>query len=333
MSAPAPRYSFHDLHPPRQSFLEEALYGLSRAQKALPPKYFYDDAGSALFEAICGLPEYYPTRSEMAIMEQHAGDMARSLAGYATLIEYGSGSGRKTRVLLEALRPAVYVPIDISQEQLARSAYRTAEAFPMLRVLAVCADYTQPIDLPDTKLPAGSRRAIYFSGSSIGNFTPAEAQGFLARAIRLAGPGGAMLIGVDLKKDPAILHAAYNDAQGITAAFNLNVLQRMNRELGADFDLNAFEHRAFYNAEAGRIEMHLMSKREQQVKLGQGTFSFRSGETIHTENSYKYSIAEFQALARVSGFVPEHYWLDPLRLFSVHHLTIPASALLVCHGR
>lgn len=324
MSAPAPRYSFHDLHPAPQSFLEDALNGLARAQKALPPKYFYDDAGSALFESICGLPEYYPTRAEMAIMEHHAADMARCLAGCTTLIEYGSGSGRKTRVLLDALRPAVYVPIDISQEQLARSAYRTAEAFPALRVIAVCADYTQHIDLPDADVPAGSRRAIYFSGSSIGNFTPEEAQAFLSRARRLAGPGGAMLIGVDLKKDLAILHAAYNDAQGITAAFNLNVLQRMNRELGADFDLNAFAHRAFYDTEAGRIEMHLAAKREQQVRIRQETFSFRSGETIHTENSYKYSIAEFQALARASGFLPERYWLDPSRLFSVHHLTVPA---------
>ncbi|HSQ04807.1 MAG TPA: L-histidine N(alpha)-methyltransferase, partial [Burkholderiales bacterium] len=185
------------------------------------------------------------------------------------------------------------------------------------------ADYTQPIELPDADIPRAERRAIYFSGSSIGNFTPDEAERFLSHATQLAGAGGAMLIGVDLKKDPAVLHAAYNDEQGITAAFNLNLLQRMNRELGANFDIAQFAHRAFYSTEAGRIEMHLASRREQEVKLAQRTFAFRAAETIHTENSYKYSIGEFQELARRAGFRPEHYWLDAFQRFSVHYLTVP----------
>jgi len=323
MASPNARYSFHDLQPAIESFLQEVVKGLSQQQKTIPPKYFYDHAGSALFEEICRLPEYYPTRAEMAIMEAHAADMAQRLSKCTTLIEYGSGSGRKTRVLLEALQPTVYVPIDISAEQLARSAYQTAEAFPTLRVMALCADYTQPIDLPDTGLARTERHAIYFSGSSIGNFTPDEARRFLSHAVQLAGAGGAMLIGVDLKKDPAILHAAYNDQQGITAAFNLNLLQRMNHELGTNFNIAQFAHRAFYNAEAGRIEMHLVSRQEQEVKLAQHVFAFRAGETIHTENSYKYSIGEFQELARGAGFRPEYYWLDALQRFAVHYLIAP----------
>jgi dimethylhistidine N-methyltransferase len=320
MDCGAPAYSFHDLHPAAGSFLQDALDGLSRPQKSLPPKYFYDRDGSALFEAICRLPEYYPTRAEMAIMERHACDMARSLAGCNTLIEYGSGSGRKTRVLLEALRPAVYVPIDISAEQLARSACETAQTYPALRVMAVCADYTYALDLAAGGVTLSGSRVIYFSGSSIGNFTEAEAHAFLVRAGELAGAGGSMLIGVDLKKDPAILHAAYNDSQGVTAAFNLNLLRRMNRELGADFEVTAFAHDAFYNERRGRIEMHLVSRREQEVTFAGRRFTFRAGETIHTENSYKYSVAEFRALARGAGFQPGECWLDPLGRFSVHHL-------------
>jgi L-histidine Nalpha-methyltransferase len=323
MASPSARYSFYDLQPASESFLQDVLKGLSQQQKTIPPKYFYDHAGSALFEAICQLPEYYPTRAEMSIMEQYAADMAHRLAGCEMLIEYGSGSGRKTRVLLEALQPGAYVPIDISAEQLARSAYQIAESLSALRVMAVCADYTQPIELPDTQLAGGEQRAIYFSGSSIGNFTPDEARVFLGHAKQLAGAGGAMLIGVDLKKDPAILHAAYNDEAGITAAFNLNLLKRMNRELGANFDTDGFAHCAFYNSEAGRIEMHLVSHRDQQVAIAHRSFAFHAGETIHTENSYKYSVGEFQALAHEAGFRAEHYWLDPLQRFSVHYLVVP----------
>jgi dimethylhistidine N-methyltransferase len=316
-------YSFHDLHPDTGSFRAAVIAGLSLAQKALSPKYFYDDRGSALFDAICELPEYYPTRTEMALMQAHAADMAACLGPDCVLIEYGSGSGRKTQVLLSALAPAAYMPIDIAASQLKISAQAQARMFPATRVVAVCADYSQPLDLPEIDGMDAHRRAIYFPGSTIGNFTVDEALTFLQRARALAGRGGAMLVGVDLKKDHALLHAAYNDAQGVTAEFNLNLLHRINRELGADFDVRAFRHLAFYNAAAGRIEMHLQSLREQQVAIGPRIFDFSAGETIHTENSCKYSADEFRDLARQAGFEPVCCWTDPQQLFSVHCLVVP----------
>jgi len=317
------RVSFHDLQPDAGSFLEDVITGLSQPQKTLSPKYFYDQRGCELFEAICELPEYYPTRTEMAMMQARVREIAQRLGPDCALIEYGSGSSRKTRVLISALNPVVYVPIDIAGEHLKASAVDLAGAFPRLRVIAVCADYSRPLALPDLNHLCARRRIVYFPGSTIGNFTVPEAREFLHHARRLVGAGGAMLVGVDLKKNHDVLHAAYNDARGVTAAFNVNLLARINRELGADFDLVAFRHLAFYNADAGRIEMHLASLTDQKVTLRSNAFAFRAGETIHTENSYKYSVAEFQALARAAGFEPEACWTDPQQLFSVHYLAAP----------
>ncbi|MBM3343451.1 MAG: L-histidine N(alpha)-methyltransferase [Betaproteobacteria bacterium] len=315
-------FDFYDLHPGSENFLDDALAGLAQPRKALAPKYFYDARGSELFEAICELPEYYPTRTELAMMQAHARDMAHRLGPETLLIEYGAGSGRKTRVLIEALAPAAYVAIDISRSALTQCAAQLAAAYPAVKIAAVCADYSRPLELPRIDGISPRRRVIYFPGSTIGNFTRADALAFLRHAHALAGEGGAMLVGVDLKKDPARLHAAYNDAQGITAAFNLNLLARINRELNGDFNLAAFEHHAFYNQGKGRIEMHLKSRIEQTVNIAGRAFTFRAGETLHTENSCKYTIEEFQQLARQAGFTPEHSWCDEQRLFSVHYLGV-----------
>ena len=315
--------AFVDLHRDADRFLEEVIAGLSRPLKELPPKYFYDERGSELFEAICGLPEYYPTRAELEIMRDHAGEMARQLGPGCAVIEYGSGSGRKTRLLLKALSPVAYVPIDIAREQLHVTAAEIAAEFPRLAVTAVCADYSRSFRLPQLAGAPARRRVVYFPGSTIGNLSLPEAAGFLANARRLVGPGGGMLVGVDLKKDAARLNAAYNDARGITAAFNLNLLARINRELEADFDLASFRHHAFYNGTLGRIEMHLVSLADQRVRVGRAGFGFRGGETIHTENSYKYSVDEFRALALSAGFEPARCWTDGERLFAVHYLAVP----------
>jgi dimethylhistidine N-methyltransferase len=315
--------AFIDLHPETGRFLEEVTEGLSRPRKALPPKYFYDERGAELFEAICGLPEYYLTRAELAIMSGHAGEMAAHLGPGCAVIEYGSGSARKTRLLLRALAPVAYVPVDISRVQLQVTAREIAAEFPGLPVTAVCADYSRALELPRLAGAPPRRRVVYFPGSTIGNLAPGEAARFLANACRLVGPGGGMLVGVDLKKDPARLNAAYNDARGVTAEFNLNVLARINRELGADFDLAAFRHHAFYNEAEGRVEMHLVSLAEQRVRVGSGRFAFRRGETIHTESSYKYTPGEFGELARGAGFTPERHWTDGGVEFAVHYLAVP----------
>lgn len=317
-------YSFYDLNPESGRILDDVIGGLSRPQKALPAKYFYDAQGCALFEAICGLPEYYLTRAEIALMQDHVDDMARHLGPGCVLIEYGSGSARKTRILIAAAGPAAYVPIDIARAELNAAAAEIAREFPQLRVVAICADYSHPIALPELEGLGARRRIVYFPGSTIGNLTPAEATAFLAGVRVQLGGGGGLLIGVDLKKDPARLDAAYNDARGVTAAFNLNLLARINRELGADFDLSAFRHRAFYNAGSGRIEMHLESLKAQEIRIGGHSIRFRRGETIHTENSYKYSVREFQDLAAAAGLAPVECWMDPDRLFGVHYLVVPA---------
>jgi dimethylhistidine N-methyltransferase len=315
-------YSFHDFHPETNGFLEDVLAGLAKPQKELPPKYFYDARGSALFDEICELPEYYLTRTETAIMRGRGAEMARSLGPGCAVIEFGSGSARKTRILIEAAAPAAYLAIDIARDQLEATAADLAREFPRLEVIAVCADYSRPIELPQPAAPGSRRRVIYFPGSTIGNLAPAEARAFLRNAGSLAGTGGGLLIGVDLKKDTARLNAAYNDARGVTAEFNLNLLARINRELGAAFDLAAFRHFAFYNEALGRIEMHLVSARAQTVTVGGGVFRFRADETIHTENSYKYSIAEFQELGSSAGLAPVECWTDPERLFAVHYLGV-----------
>jgi dimethylhistidine N-methyltransferase len=302
--------------------LDEVAAGLARPRKELSPKFFYDARGCELFEAICALPEYYPTRAELSIMRTHARDMAAAAGLDCSLIEIGCGNSEKTRALLEELRPGVFTAIDIAREQLETSCNALAESFPHMRVVAVRADFARDFTLPP-EADAAARRVLYFPGSTIGNFTPAEARAFLARWAPQLGSGGGALIGVDLKKDPAVLNAAYNDAQGVTAAFNLNVLRHINRELGADFDLDAFRHDALFVAAEGRIEMHLTSLKAQRVTLAGRVYDFRAGESIHTENSYKYEIAEFQALARTAGFESVQCWTDERRLFSVHYLTLP----------
>jgi dimethylhistidine N-methyltransferase len=316
-------FEFRDLKPGTGSFLHDVLSGLSAPRKSIPPKYLYDARGSALFEAICELPEYYPTRTELAMLNAAAPEIASRVGAGAAIVEYGSGSGRKTRLLIDALRPRVYVAVDISGEQLRAALAELSSAFDAVQMIGICADYTHALPLAEIAAVEVSRRVVFFPGSTIGNFDPPEALAFLSNAFKVAGRGGAMLVGVDLKKERSVLHAAYNDAQGVTAAFNLNVLERVNRELGGDFDVTRFEHRAHYDAERGRVEMHLVSRVPQRVRVADREFAFAAGETIHTENSYKYSVDEFQALAARAGFAAEHCWLDPQRLFSIHYLTVP----------
>lgn len=296
------------------TFLDDVVAGLSLPQKALPPKYFYDAKGSRLFEKICRLPEYYLTRAELSLTRQHVSSIARFAKRGCELLEYGSGESLKTRLLIRALRPSAYLPVDISVSALEHAAARLAREFPWLRIVPVAADFSHPLDLPAAKGP----RTAYFPGSTIGNLTPDEAHGFLARARTHATR---MLIGTDLKKDANVLHAAYNDSRGVTAAFNLNLLARINRELGADFDLRRFAHYAFYNAPCGRVEMHLVSLQRQQARIGAQRFVFERGESIHTENSCKYSSEGFRALAENAGFTQTRCWTDRKGLFALHGLT------------
>jgi L-histidine Nalpha-methyltransferase len=292
----------------------EVLAGLQHEQKQLPPKLFYDDAGAALFERICTLPEYYPTRTELGIMRAHALAVAAWVGPHARIIEFGSGSGEKTRVLLENLdEPDEYIPIDIAADQLRDLAGDLSRALPGLRVTAIHQDYTKPV-----VLPASERRSIvFFPGSTIGNFEPEDARAFLERAARLAGTGGGLLIGVDLRKDRATLERAYNDATGVTAEFNLNMLSHINRICDADFDISRFVHYAPYNEERGRIEMYLVSREKQVVTVAGVRIPFERDEPILTEYSYKYDIDGFQVLAREAGFTPAAVWTDPAQWFSV----------------
>lgn len=309
-----------DLCPATDTFLDEVVEGLHRSRKAIPPKFFYDAAGSALFDTITELPEYYPTRTEMGIMRRYIDQIVARIGPHSLLVEYGSGSSVKTRILLDHLTDvAGYVPIDISKEHLLQSAATLAEAYPGLPITPVCADYTTEIVLPSFY---GARPVVFFPGSTIGNFEPDEAKAFLRRVADVVGSGGGLLIGVDLKKDAGIIEAAYNDAQGVTAAFNKNLLVRINNELEGTFDLTAFAHRAFYNAAFGRIEMHLVSLWEQVVHVGNLPFAFQQGETILTEYSYKYSLDDFAALASSAGFEVEQVWTDADRLFSVQELAV-----------
>jgi L-histidine Nalpha-methyltransferase len=316
------RFAFYDLAPGEESFRDAVLNGLGRAQKAIPCKFFYDARGSALFEEICRLPEYYPTRTEIAILEENSGDIAAQMGAHCRLIEFGSGASQKVRILLRVLeKPAAYVPVDISREHLRDAATSLAEDFPSVPVVAVCADYTRPFPLPP--LPgAKGKRVGFFPGSTIGNFEPDAAVAFLANYARILGPGGEMLIGVDLKKDPEILDAAYDDRAGVTAAFNLNLLERINRELDGDLDLDQFEHVAFYNRTEGRVEIYIRSLADQAAQIAGSRFYFGRGELIHTEYSYKYTVKEFRALAARAGFRPVDTWTDPAALFSVHYLRL-----------
>jgi L-histidine Nalpha-methyltransferase len=316
------RFAFYDLAPGEESFRDAVLNGLGRPRKAIPCKFFYDERGSALFEEICRLPEYYPTRTEIAILEENAGEIAAQMGPHCRIIEFGSGASDKARILLQALdRPAAYVPVDISREQLRAAALSLAEDFPELQVSAVCADYTGPFTLPRLPGPAG-KRVGFFPGSTIGNFEPEAAHRFLANCARILGQGGEMLIGADLKKDARILDAAYNDRAEVTAAFNLNLLERVNRELDGDLDLDLFEHFAFYNDTEGRVEIYIRSLADQEATIAGRQFSFAAGELIHTEYSYKYSVPEFRALAATAGFRPVDTWTDPAELFSVHYFRL-----------
>jgi len=307
-------------------FRADVLRGLRAAKKELPCKYFYDEIGSDLFEQITALEEYYPTRTEMGIMEQHAVDMAHLLGPRCALVEYGSGSSIKTRLLLDCLSdPAGYIPIDVSREHLRRSARALRKEYPRIEVLPMCADFTQSLKLPVYRKPS-ARRVVYFPGSTLGNFAPEEAIALLQQTAKLCGRGGGLLLGIDLRKDARVVEAAYNDRRGVTAAFNRNILVRINRELCANFNIEQFAHRAFYNSVEKRIEMHLVSRCDQTICVGDMPFSFTAGESIHTENSYKYSLRALAGLAEAAGFAVEQVWTDECRYFSVSYLTVRPSA-------
>ena len=311
-----------ELPPTGSDFLADVIAGLSSNPRTLPCKYFYDERGAALFQKICELPEYYITRTEIDILDRNRAEIASHLGARIELIGLGTGAGTKTRILIEALEsPAVYIPVDISEKQLRESAVLFQKLFPDLEILPVCADYLQPVVLPSSNRKA-ARNIVYFPGSTIGNFEPTEAEEFLCRVANVCRQNGGLLIGADLKKDPHVLEAAYNDSAGVTAQFNLNLLDRINRELGADFDLDQWRHRAIYNSDAGRIEMHLISEIDQFVRLDEQKFHFRRSEKIITEFSYKYAPEEFAALAGKAGFEFVQMWTDDARLFGVFYFGV-----------
>jgi dimethylhistidine N-methyltransferase len=315
-------FTFHDLAPGEDSFRDSVLSGLSGEPKSLPCKFFYDSHGAELFERITAVPEYYLTRTELSILETNAGAIAAHIGPHARLIELGAGALRKVRILLGALEtPAAYVPVDISREQLRAAGEQLAGDFPDLPVVAVCADYTRPFTLPPLPGRPG-KRVGFFPGSTIGNFEPEGVVAFLKNCAALLGPGGEIVIGVDVKKDPAVLNAAYNDAAGINAAFNLNLLERINRELDGDLKIEQFAHVAFYEEAKGRVELYVKSLTEQTVRIAGQHFDFARDELIHTENSYKYAIPEFRTLAARAGFRPVDSWTDRSELFSVHYFRL-----------
>jgi dimethylhistidine N-methyltransferase len=316
--------AFYDLRPEEEEFGDALQTGLSHSPKSLPCKYFYDHRGSQIFDQICALDEYYVTRTEIALLTDNAAEIASYMGENCHLIEFGSGSSTKVTILLEALEGRLaYTAIDISKDHLLASTAALARKKPDLHVTAVCADYTKPINLPVEIVGHDGVPVVFFPGSSIGNFTADQARDFLAQtADLLRSRRGSLLIGVDLIKDANILRAAYNDSRGITASFNLNLLVRANAELGTNFDLSAFHHDAIYNDELGRIEMYLVSDREQSVAIGGSTFYFSAGEAIHTENSHKYGIEQFQSIAQSAGFEPVKVWVDGENLFSVHFLRV-----------
>jgi dimethylhistidine N-methyltransferase len=300
------------------SFAQDVIAGLSQRPKKLSPKYFYDETGSKLFEQITLLPEYYPTRTELRILRDRGEDIAAAIPSDAALIEFGAGATTKVRLLLKQSSFKAYVPVDISGDFLNGQANALRADFPDLSVHPVTADFTRPFELPDEV--KDMQKVGFFPGSTIGNFDPDEASAFLRSARAILGDGATMIVGVDLEKDERVLYEAYNDAAGVTGQFNLNVLARINRELGGNLDLSGFEHSAIYNRERHRIEMHLISRRPQTVRVLDHTATFRMGETIHTESSYKYSIERFAALAHASGWTPRASWTDPDGMFSVHAL-------------
>lgn len=316
----SPMFELHDMAPTATNFVSEVLTGLSRTQKTLPPKLLYDKLGSEIFEQICDLEEYYPTRTEKLILDHHAEEMCQLMGEDVLLIEPGSGAGEKVRHLLKHLKhPKAYVPVEISREILLRMTSELHEEHPELKVMPVCADFSQELELPLTLDQYTGKKVVFFPGSTIGNFTPQEAVAFLKRYTKLLGSGGGFLIGADLKKEASIFERAYDDSLGVTAKFNLNLLSRINREADATFDLERFEHEARYNTEEGRVEMHLKSKAHQLVKVSQTVFRFMEGETIHTENSYKYSVDEFMALCGRARLQLKKLWKDPQGLFCMYY--------------
>ena len=308
----------HQFDEATTAFAGDVIDDLSQHPKRLTPKYFYDATGSELFEQITVLPEYYPTRTELGILRERGAEIAAIIPAGAALVEFGAGATTKVRLLLERCAFGAYVPVDISGDFLKAQADALRRDFPALSVYPVAADFTAPFALPDAV--KAMPKVGFFPGSTLGNFEPHEACAFLRSAREILGPGAQMVIGVDLEKDERVLSRAYNDAAGVTARFNLNVLHRINRELGGNFDLSAFTHRAIYNRERHRIEMHLLSRKAQTVRVLGRSFSFRAGESIHTENSYKYSLERFAALARGSGWTPRECWTDSAQMFSVHAL-------------
>lgn len=311
--------------PDEDEFLAGVHAGLRQQPKTIPPKYFYDAHGSHLFDLICTTPEYYPTRTETGILKRYGAEIVELIGTSCVLIELGSGSAVKTPLLLQHLADnAVYVPIDICEPNLLQSTQRLQAMFPALHMQPLCVDYTR-IPLHILKRFSDRRQVVFFPGSTIGNYTPEDAVQLLKQFAEMVDRNGALLIGVDCKKAPEILNAAYNDAQGYTAAFNLNLLTRMQRELDAQLDANHFAHYAFYNAALGRIEMHLVSQCDQVIRLGTESFPLEEGETIHTENSYKYTAHEFQQLARAAGWHLKMTWSDHDGLFNVHYLSLSAT--------
>ena len=313
-----------------EALLETVLAGLRAQPKALPASLFYDAAGAALFTEITRLEAYYPTRVELGILRAHASEIAQLLGPGVVLLEYGSGEASKVHLLLDALRargpcgaPSAYVPIDVAGEQLRQVTTHLATVYPQLAVVPLEADYTAPFALPPLPTAAAdARRVAFFPGSTIGNLHPREAEAFLRRIAATCGPGGGLVLGVDLKKDPEVLHAAYNDPEGVTAAFNRNLLVRLNRELGATFDVDTFDHDAFYDPVAGRIEMHLVSREAQTVQVAGKPVTFARGESIWTESSYKYDLAALETLAVAGGFEVAHVWTDAAEWFAVLYLTV-----------
>jgi dimethylhistidine N-methyltransferase len=308
-----------DFHSDNNNFRTDVIFGLQKKQKEIPAKYLYDEYGSKLFQSICLLDEYYIPLVETSIMQSNIGEIVGLLGDNVVLIEYGCGDCTKTRILLSNLRyPMTYVPVDISRRQLKAVSKELLLDYPGIEIIPICADYSNNVSLPIPKKEG--KRVVYFPGSSVGNFNPNSAKKFLKRIYKICGKGGALLIGVDLKKDPSVIYRAYNDHQKLTATFNLNLLERMNRDLASDFKIEDFEHRAFYNKSKGRVEMHLVSLKQQLVHLDKMSISFSKGESIWTESSYKYHIQEFEHIANTAGFTLNRVWTDEKQWFSVMYL-------------
>ncbi len=311
-----------DFQPKLMDFKEEIVMGLRKFPKQTDPKLLYDEAGSRLFEQITALPEYYPTRTELKIMSEFRHSISDRIGKDASILEFGSGSHKKISLLLESLQePAAYIPVDISKSILKESVNHLSQRFPKLMIKGICTDYTKPFQLP-IELRKAKKRVVFFPGSTYGNFEPLVGQNFLKRTAKLLQKGDGLLIGVDTKKEQRILEDAYNDSQNITAEFNLNLLKRINREHSADFNLDTFRHHALFNEEIGRIEMHLISTIQQRVSIDREIFHFKEGESIHTENSYKYEPGQFKKITEQCGFKQEAVWLDHKKHFSIHYFTV-----------